>query len=218
MDPARAVLEIGSVVTGYTESKSGLFRLLAQGWDQGVASDAERRLRGSIAAPAPRGQHSSHRQPTPDAEVVASRVAAELAGILQEVWQGAQLLYNGLSVHSLGEAQLCQAVTAHLGLPCIADAERLLSDLASAATLDMTALRRSSPGLVWKLECCAAEIQTTIQASWGCWLEMAAGLAEQREARPAQLRVVHSSQSSHHCGRRLTQKACMAAPRLRPCQ
>ena len=38
------------VVTGYDKSKSGLFRLPAQGWDRGVASDAERRLRGPAGA------------------------------------------------------------------------------------------------------------------------------------------------------------------------
>ena len=39
------------------------------------------------------------RQPTPDAEVVAGRVIAELAGILEEVKKGARLLYDGLPVH-----------------------------------------------------------------------------------------------------------------------
>ena len=113
-----------------------------------MASDAERRLCGFVPAPAPQGRRSSRRQPMPDAEVVAGRVIAELAGILEEVEKGARLLYDGLPVRSLGEDQLCKAVTAHLGRPCIADAERLLGDLASTAALDMVALQRSSPSLM----------------------------------------------------------------------
>ena len=74
----------GLVVTGYGNSKSGLFRLPAQGWDQGVAADAERWLRGLVLAP-PSGQRSSHRQLSPDTAVVADKVAAELAGTLKEV-------------------------------------------------------------------------------------------------------------------------------------
>ena len=42
--------------------------------------------------------------------MIAGKVAAELAGILQEVVRGARLLYDGLPVHSLGEDQLCKAV------------------------------------------------------------------------------------------------------------
>ena len=107
------------VVTKYSDSKSGLFRLPAQGWDRRVAEDAERRLRG--LAPAPLlGRRSSRRQPSDDVAVVAGRVAVELAGILREVKQGTQLLYDGLLVHSLGEGQLCAAVSAHLARPCIA--------------------------------------------------------------------------------------------------
>ena len=101
------------VVTEYGDSKSGLFRLPAQGWDRGVAADAKRRLRGLVPAP-PSGQRSSRRQPSPDTAVVADKVAAELAGNLKEVKRGARLLYDGLPVHSLGEGQLCTAVTAHL--------------------------------------------------------------------------------------------------------
>ena len=109
------------VVTAYGDSKSGLFRLPAQGWDRGVAADAERRLRDLVQAPSS-GQRTSRRRPSPGTEEVANRVAAELAGILQEVERGARLLYDGLPVHLLGEGQLCAAVTAHLGRPCIADA------------------------------------------------------------------------------------------------
>ena len=138
--------------------------------------------------------------------VVADRVAAELAGILAEVERGARLLYDGLPVHSLGEDQLCRAATAHLGRPCIADAERLLSDPASAAALDMAALRRSSPDLARRLERRAAEIQTAVEASRAYWLEMAEVLAAQRQARPAHLRVVRASQCLHHRRRRLTAK------------
>ena len=190
-------------VTGYGESKSGLFRLLAQGWDRGLASDAERRLRSFVPAPILRRRRSLRRQPSPDVEVVADRVAAALAGILAEIERGARLLYDGLPVHSLGEDQLCKAVMVHLGRPCIADAERLLRDLASAAALDMVALRRSPPSLVRRLERRAAEIQTAVKTSRDYWLEMATVLAEQREARPAHLRVVRSSQCLHHGRRRL---------------
>ena len=76
------------VVTEHGDYKSGLFRLPAQGWDWGVAADAERRLRGFVLAP-PSGRRSSRRQPSPDTEVVADKVAAELAGILKEVERGA---------------------------------------------------------------------------------------------------------------------------------
>ena len=44
------------MVAGYGESKSGLFRLPAQGRDRGVASDAERLLRGFVPVPALRGR------------------------------------------------------------------------------------------------------------------------------------------------------------------
>ena len=129
------------IVMAYANSKAGLFRLLAQGWDHRVAEDAERRLRGLAIAP-PSGWRSSHHQSSPTAEEeVAGRVAAELAGILQEVERGARLLYDGLPVHSFGEGQLCTAVSAHLDRPCITDAEVLLCDLASTAALDMPALQ-----------------------------------------------------------------------------
>ena len=123
-------------------------------------------------------------------------------------------------MHSLGENQLCTAVVAHLGRPCIAGAERLLGDLASAAALNVVAkwvaLRRSSPGLVQKLECLAAEVQTAIQVPRDYWVEMAAVPAEQRKARTARIRMVRSSIAmptpwpAEAGGERL------AAPRLRP--
>ena len=188
-----------------TSSKKGLFRLPAQGWDRRVAADAERRLRDLAPTP-PSGRRSSRHQSSPEAEVVADKVAAELAGILQEVERGARLLYDGLPVHSLGEGQLYTAVNAHLGRPCIADAECLLRDLASAAALDMTALRRSSPDLVRTLERRAAEVQTAVEVSRAYWLEMADVLAAQRRARPARLRVVRRSQCLHHKRRRLATK------------
>ena len=58
----------------------------------------------------------------------------------------------------------------------------------------MGTLRRSSPSLVQKLECHAAEVQTAIQAPWYYWLEAEVELVEQREAQPARLRVVRSWQ------------------------
>ena len=144
---------------------------------------------------------------------------AELAGILDEVKHGARLLYDGLSVHSLGEDQLCEAVVAHLGRPCIVGVERLLGDLASAAALDVVTLQWSSPSLMQKLECCAAEVQTAIQASRDYWLEMGVVLAEQHKARPARLCVVRSSQCLHRGRRRLAVKGwqpCAYNPDTRP--
>ena len=135
--------------------------------------------------------------------MVADKVAAELAGILREVVRGARLLYDGLPVHSLGEGQLCAAVDAHLGRPCIADAECLLRSLASAAELDVAALRRSSPDLAQALERRAAEVQAPAEVSRAYWLEMAGVLAAQRQARPAHVRVVRRSQCLHHKRRRL---------------
>jgi hypothetical protein len=193
------------MVTKYSESKSGLFRLPAQGWDRRVADDAERRLRG--LAPAPLlGRRSSRRQPSDDATVIAGKVAVELTGILREVKQGTQLLYDGLPVHSLGEGELCAAVNAHLGRPCIADAECLLRDLTSAAALDMAALHGSDPDLARTLERHAAEIQTAVEASRAYWLELADVLAAQRQARPARTRVVRRSQCLHRKHRKLATK------------
>ena len=67
----------------------------------------------------------------------------------------------------------------------------------------MVALRQSSPDLMQKLKCHAAEIQTAMQASRDYWLEMATVLAEQHKARPAHLRVVRSLQCLHHGRQRL---------------
>ena len=109
-------------------------------------------------------------------------------------------------MHLLGEGQLCAAVTAHLGRPCIADAGCLLRDLASAAALDMAALRQSSPDLARMLECRAAEIQAAVAASRAYWLELEGLLTAQHQARPARLRVVRRSQCLHHRRRRLVTK------------
>ena len=103
------------VVTKYDESKSGLFHLPAQDWHKRVADDAARRLRDACLARAPPGRRSSPRQPAPGPEALAECVASELDGILQGVMHSEKLLYDGLPVHSLGEEQLCHAVTAHLG-------------------------------------------------------------------------------------------------------
>ena len=113
--------------------------------------------------------------------VVAGKVAVELAGILREVQQGARLLYDGLPVHSLGEGQLCAAVSAHLDRPCIADAECLLRTRTSAAALDMAALQGSAPDLAQTLERRAAEVQAAVEVSQAYWLEMADVLAAQRQ-------------------------------------
>ena len=115
-------------------------------------------------------------------EVVADKVAAELAGILREVERGTRLLYDGLPVHSLGEGQLCAAVSAHLGRPCIADTECLLRDLTLAAALDVVALRGSSPDLARTLERRAAEVQAAVEVSRAYWLEIVGVLAAQRHA------------------------------------
>ena len=85
--------------------------------------DAVERLRASVPASDAQVRCSSRRQLTPNAEVVAERVAAELASIIGEVKHGTQLLCDGLLVHSLGEDQLCKAAAAHLGRPCIASTE-----------------------------------------------------------------------------------------------
>ena len=69
------------VVTAYSDSKCGLFRLPAQGLDRGVADAAERRLR-SLAPALPSGRRSSRRLSLPTLMEVADKVAAELAGIL----------------------------------------------------------------------------------------------------------------------------------------
>ena len=74
----------------------------------------------------------------------------------------------------------------------------------------MDALRRSSPGLVQRLDCLADRVQAAIRESHAYWLEMAAVLAGQRAARPARICLVRTSQCLH-CGRRklteLTAKA-----------
>ena len=57
-----------------------------------------------------------------------------------------------------------------------------------------------------RLECLADKVQTAKQASRNYWLEMAAVLAEQREARPARIRVVRSSQCLHRGRRKLAVK------------
>ena len=192
-------------MTAYSDSKNGLFRLPAQGWDRRVAEDAERRLRDLAPVP-PSGRRSSRHRSAPAAEVVADKVAAELAGILQEVERGTRLLYDGLPVHSLGEGQLCAAVSAHLGRPCIADTECLLRDLTLAAALDVVALRGSSPDLARTLERRAAEVQAAVEVSRAYWLEMADVLAAQRQARPARTRVVRRSQCLHRQRRKLATK------------
>jgi len=193
------------VVTAYSASKQGLFRLPAQGWDRRVAEDAERRLRA--LAPAPVSDRRSLRhQSSPGAQVIAGKVEAELAGILQEVVRGARLLYDGLPVHSLGEEQLVEAVNAHLDRPCVADAESLLRSFVSAAGLDVAALRRSSPDLVQSLERRAAEVQTAVEVSRAYWLELADVLATQRQARAVRVRTVRRSQCLHRKRRKLATK------------
>ena len=58
-----------------------------------------------------------------------------------------------------------------------------------------------------RLECLADKVQSALRASRDYWLEMVEVLTEQRESRPARIRVVRSSQCLHRRRRRLTQKA-----------
>ena len=71
-------------------------------------------------------------------------------------------LYDGLAIHSLGEGTLFDATWAHLGRPCIAGARELLEFLAEAADIDMTALGRSKPALMQRLDCLAAPVQDEV--------------------------------------------------------
>ena len=110
------------VVTKYADSLSGLYRLPAQGWDRRVAAAAERRLRGAVRDAVLPGRRMSRRHPTVDQAVLVERVAAELEGLRTGVVQGAQLLYDGLLIHSLSEGELCVTICEHLARPCIDDA------------------------------------------------------------------------------------------------
>jgi hypothetical protein len=123
------------------------------------------------------------------------------------VVQGSRLLYDGLPVHSLGEGELCRAVYDHLARPCIWDAPLLLEELADAAGVDVTALRRSSPGLAQRLDGLAAAVQDAVQESRAFWTELCTALAAQRAARPPRARVVRSSLCLHRRQRKLLAKA-----------
>ena len=61
----------------------------------------------------------------------------------------------------------------------------------------MTALRRSEPALVQRLDCLAASVQDEVSASRGYWEELRAALAVQHASRPAHVRVVRRSQCLH---------------------
>ena len=191
------------VVTKYANSKEELFRLPAQGWDRRVAEDAARRLRGTRPPQAPLGRRTLRRQPAVDVVVLAERVASELETLRAEVVSGSKLLYDRLPVHSLGEGQLCIAVCEHLDRPCIGDAPLLLGELADAAGVDVTALRRSAPGLAQRLDCLAEAVQDAVQESHAFWTELAETLAERHAARPARTRVVRTSQCLHRGKRKL---------------
>ena len=78
--------------------------------------------------------------------------------------------------------------------------------LASAAELDVAALRRSSPDLVQSLERRAAEVQTAVEVSRAYWLELADVLATQRQARAVRVRTVRRSQCLHRKRRKLATK------------
>ena len=69
----------------------------------------------------------------------------------------------------------------------------LLDRLADAACVNVTALRRSEPSLVQRLECLAASVQEAVVASRGYWEELRKELAAQRVRRPARMRVVRRS-------------------------
>ena len=123
------------------------------------------------------------------------------------VIQGAHLLYDGLPVHSLGEGALFTATRAHVARPCIADARELLGRLAEAAGVDATALRRSEPALMQRLDCLAALVQDEVAALRGYWEELRAALAARRASRPAYVRVVRRAQCLHRAGRKLLAQA-----------
>ena len=95
----------------------------------------------------------------------------------------------------------------HLARPCIWDASLLLAELADAAGVDVTALRRSSPGLAQRLDCLAAAVQDAVQVSRAFWAELCAALTAQRAARPTRARVVRSSLCLHRRQRKLLAKA-----------
>ena len=85
--------------------------------------------------------------------MLAERVSAELTGVRNGIIQGARLLYDRVPVNSLDEGALFTTTCAHLARPCIAGARELLGRLAEAAGVDTTALRRSEPALMQRLEC-----------------------------------------------------------------
>ena len=176
------------VVTPYDMSMQGLYHLPAQGWDRRCEDAAVRRLRGASAGPAPRGRRASRRRPAADQLMLAERVATELTHLRDGVIQGAYLLYDGLPVHSLGKDALFTATRAHLARPCIADARELLGRLTEAAGVDATALRRSEPALVRRLDRLAASVQDEVAASRGYWEGLRAALAARRASRPAHVR------------------------------
>ena len=187
------------VVMRYAASKSGLYRLPAHGWDRGTEDDAERRLRGAVRELESRGRRALRRCPAVD--------QASLKGLRAGVDHGAQLLYDGLQVHSLDKGELCTAVCEHLARPCIAKAPALLTRLARAAGVDLTALRRSVPALAQRLDCLAAAVQDAASASRDYLEELSAVLVAQRAARPARARVVHRSQCLRRGRRKLLARA-----------
>ena len=195
------------VVMRYAASKSGLYRLPAQGWDRGTEDGAERRLRGAVREPKSQGRRASRRRPAVDQAALAEREATELESLRAGVVHGAQLLYDGLPVHSLDEGELCTAVCEHLARPCIAKAPALLARLAGAAGVDLTALRRSVPALAQRLDCLAAVVQDAVSASRDYWEELSAVLVAQRAARPARARVVCRSQCLHRGRHKLLAQA-----------
>ena len=194
------------VVTRYAASKSGLYRLPAQGWDRGSEDGAERRLHGAVCEPESGGRRASRQRPAVDQAALAERVATELEGLRAGVVHGAQLLHDGLPVHSLDEGELCAAVCEHLAWPCIAKAPPVFGLArwpSGAAGVDLTALRRSVPALAQRLDCLTAAVQDAVSASRDYWKELSAVLVAQRAARPATARVVCRSQCLHRGHRKL---------------
>ena len=115
-------------------------------------------------------------------------MATELEGLRAGVVHGAQLLHDGLPVHSLDEGELCAAVCEHLAWPCIAKAPPVFGLArwpSGAAGVDLTALRRSVPALAQRLDCLTAAVQDAVSASRDYWKELSAVLVAQRATRPS---------------------------------
>ena len=144
------------VVTPYDMSMQGSYRLPAQDWDHRCEDAAVRRLRGASADLAPHGRRASRRRPAPDQLVLAERVATELTGLrdlasfrVRACCMAGYLSICWASVFCLRQPALIlpdRALLAHASLlGRLAEAE--------AAGVDATALRRSEPAPMQRLDC-----------------------------------------------------------------